>query len=117
MANVYLLAPKIKMKKSQVTSTLIKIYSYAFEYHQALAILTMLCKTGRTFAWNDYLDTMKQLCREDKDYVFNRLLRRTADPLIEETLATVQALGVKRSNHDDLIQIPSKEEIKGLLEK
>ena len=78
----------------------------------------MLCKSGGTFAWTvDSLDRLEELCRADKASVTSRLLNRTAYPLIEETLATVQTLKVQRSKHADLIQIPSMEDIKELLVK
>ena len=47
------------MSKQEI---IIKIYSYAFEFHQAIAILNMLCKTGKKFAWNDGLKDLRASC-------------------------------------------------------
>ena len=53
---------------------LISIYSLAYEFHQAIAILTMLCKAGKKFAWNDGLKELKTHCKEDQEYLYKYLM-------------------------------------------
>ena len=53
----------IPVKRGMAESNiLISIYSYAFEFHQTIAILNMLCKDGKKFAWNDGLKEIKKYC-------------------------------------------------------
>ena len=53
------LAPEMPRK-----AALCQVYAFAFEYNQARAMMSMLCKSGHQMAKKDRM--LKELCVEDK---------------------------------------------------
>ena len=45
-------------------AVLLSVYSHAFEFNKAKAVLSMLCKSGHQFAKKDR--ALKEECREDE---------------------------------------------------
>ena len=68
------------------------MYAYAFEFHEALAVLSMLCKAGGEFAWHDSLDLLQRSCKEDQESIINRFLASEITPVVEQALKTVTTL-------------------------
>ena len=91
---------------------LISIYSFAFEFHQAIAILNMLCKDGKKFAWNDGLKDMKKICYSSENYLYNYLMEEMVEPTIEDLISTMRPLGLDRSLREDFVQLPSEQEMR-----
>ena len=88
------------MSKKEI---IIKIYSYAFEFHQAIAILNMLCKTGKKFAWNDGLKDLRTNCKEDPEYLLEYLNEKVVQPTLNELIASCRPLGLDRSLREDFV--------------
>ena len=64
------------------SNILISIYSFAFEFHQAIAILNMLCRDGKKFSWNDGLKDLKKFCESDENYLYKYLMEEMVEPAI-----------------------------------
>lgn len=107
-----------KLKRFDLT---IMVYSYAYEFHQALAILSMLSKGGRKFAWGDGLESLKMECHESESYIEKSLILTRMDkmmePMIEKSMASIKRLGVKIPyvTRESKIQVPSNDDLRKML--
>ena len=108
----------IPVKRGMAESNiLISIYSYAFEFHQTIAILNMLCRDGKKFAWNDGLKEIKKYCESDESYLYKYLMDELVEPITDDLVSTMRPLGLDRSLREDFVQLPSETEIKDQIKK
>ena len=93
------------------------IYSYAFEFHQALAIITMICKGGKYFAWGDGLAPLKKMCTESEKLVVSNLQVKAIELMIDGYMSTTKRLCVQvpYTTRKSCMQVPSNEDLRKML--
>ena len=93
------------------------IYSYAYEFHQALAILSMLSRGGKNFAWGSGLLGLRSTCLESEKVAVQQRLLKEALPLIDKCMATVKRLGVRVPyvTRESIMQVPSNADLRKML--